>query len=72
MPEAVRRQTKQNSMKYLLEALPHMEDWVTQRDGRAIIISAVDSNEIDPVTKKPNPDNFLYIKGRKADVNAAL
>lgn len=48
-----------------------MEDWVAQRDGRAIIISAVDSNDVDPITGKPNPDNFLYVKGRKADVNAA-
>lgn len=72
MPEAVRRQLKQNSMKHLLEVLTEVEDWVAQRDGRAIIISAVDSNDIDPITKKPNPDNFLYVKGRKADVNAAL
>lgn len=58
-------------MKNLLDVLTKVEDWVAQREGRAIIISAVDSNDVDPVTGKPNPDNFLYVKGRKADVNAA-
>lgn len=58
-------------MNTLLEVLTQVEDWVAQREGRAIIISAVDSNDIDPITGKPNPDNFLYVKGRKADVNAA-
>lgn len=58
-------------MKALLDVLTKVEDWVAQREGRAIIISAVDSNDVDPVTGKPNPDNFLYVKGRKADVNAA-
>ncbi|MBQ2365023.1 MAG: hypothetical protein II288_05595 [Alistipes sp.] len=59
-------------MKHLLEVLTEVENWVAQREGRAIIISAVDGNEIDRVTGKPNPDNFLYVKGRKADINAAL
>lgn len=52
--------------------LTEVEDWVAQQEGRAIIISAVDSNDVDPITKRPNPDKFLYVKGRKADVNAAL
>lgn len=59
-------------MKDLLKALPIIEDWVNAVDGRAVIISAVGTNEIDPTTMKPNPDNFLYVKGRKADVNAGL
>ena len=59
-------------MKDLLKALPIIEDWVNAVDGRAVIISAVGVNEIDPTTMKPNPDNFLYVKGRKADVNAGL
>ena len=59
-------------MKNLLKALPIIEDWVNAVDGRAVIISVVGSNDIDPTTKKPNPDNFLYVKGKKADVNAGL
>jgi hypothetical protein len=58
-------------MKDLLKALPIIEDWVNAVDGRAVIISAVGENIIDPVTMKPNPDNFLYVKGKKADLNAA-
>ena len=50
-------------MKDLLKALPIIEDWVNAMDGRAVIISAVGANDIDPTTLKPNPDNFLYIKG---------
>lgn len=59
-------------MKDLLKALPIIEDWVNAVDGRAVIISAVGANMIDPITKKPNPDNFLYVKGKKADINAGL
>lgn len=59
-------------MKDLLKALPFIEDWVNAVDGRAVIISAVGENIIDPVTMKPNPDNFLYVKGKKADINAGL
>jgi hypothetical protein len=59
-------------MKDLLKALPIIEDWVNAVDGRAVIISAVGENIIDPVTMKPNPDNFLYVKGKKADVNAGI
>lgn len=58
-------------MKDLLKVLPIIEDWVNAVDGRAVIISAVGGNIIDPLTKKPNPDNFLYVKGKKADLNAA-
>lgn len=59
-------------MKDLLKALPIIEDWVNAVDGRAVIISAVGSISFAPTTLKPNPDNFLYIKGKKADVNAGL
>lgn len=59
-------------MKDLLKALPIIEDWVNAVEGRAVIISAVGENMIDPLTKKPNPDNFLYVKGKKADVNVGL
>lgn len=59
-------------MKNLLNTLSVVEDWVNAVPGRAVVISAVDCNEIDPSTGKPNPDNFVYIKGKKADVNATL
>lgn len=59
-------------MKDLLKALPIIEDWINAVDGRAVVISAVGANDVDPITMKPNPDNFLYVKGKKADVNASL
>lgn len=59
-------------MKKLLESLSFVEEWVNEIPTRAVVISVVDCNEIDPRTGKPNPDNFVYIKGKKADVNAAI
>ena len=59
-------------MNNLLKHLGFVEEWVTEKPTRAVVISVVDCNDIDLRTGKPDPDNFVYIKGKKADVNAAL
>lgn len=58
-------------MNDLDEILKKATEWVNSGNGRAIVISAFNYKD-DEVTGRPNPDNTIFIKGQKSDINTAL
>ena len=58
-------------MEELDEIIKKASEWVQKQTGRAIVISAYNYKE-DEVTGRVNPDNSVFVKGQKADINAAL